>query len=95
MAPSLGNDAATVVAVLLWLISLAGFVLTALSFWGALVPAAVWRPLGVASAVVSAVGIIAFAGTWPLLNTVAALTVNGAVLTAVVAHWPALPLPAG
>jgi uncharacterized integral membrane protein len=72
-----------------WIVALAGFVLAALSFWGILVPAGVWQPLGVGTALVSLAGIVLFLGTWPIFNTVAALGVNIAVLVAVLwLHWP-------
>ena len=71
-----------VVASAFWVVSLAGFVIAALSLWGIL-PDAIWRPLAVGSALVSTAGIILFAGTWPVFNTVAAMAVNVAVLVAV------------
>jgi hypothetical protein len=53
------------------------------------VPGSVWRPLAVAVALISATGIVMFFGTWPMLNTLAALGVNVAVLVAVLwLHWP-------
>ncbi len=89
LAPSLSADSATRVASVLWIVSLIGFVVAAMSFWGVLIPAGVWQPLAVASAVVSIAGITAFFGTWPMFNTIAALAVNVAVLVAVLwLHWP-------
>lgn len=87
-APSLASDTATMIAVAFWIVSLIGFVLTALAFWGIVLPVDWWRPLGVASALVSTAGIALFFGTWPIFNTLAALTVNVAVLVAVVTNWP-------
>lgn len=83
LAPSLPADTATAVASAFWTASLAGFVVAAMSFWGVLVPDAVWRPVAVASAVTSIAGIALFFGTWPMFNTLAALAVNAAVLAAV------------
>ncbi|HEX8939804.1 MAG TPA: hypothetical protein VF763_06535 [Candidatus Limnocylindrales bacterium] len=96
LVPSLPADTATAIASALWVTSLAGFVIAAMSFWGVLVPDGVWRPLAVGSAVVSIAGIGLFFGTWPMFNTLAALAVNVVVLVAVLwLHWsPAAPLGA-
>jgi hypothetical protein len=72
-----------------WVASMVGFVIAAMSFWGVVIPGTVWRPLAVASAVVSTVGIVAYFGTWPAFNTLAALGVNVAVLIALLwLQWP-------
>jgi len=72
-----------------WVLALIGFVAAAMSFSGILLPGGVWRPVAVASAIVSIVGIMLFLGTWPAFNTVAAPGMNGAVLVAVLwLHWP-------
>ena len=83
LAPSLAGDTAMTIACVFWIVSLVGFVITAMSFWGVLIPDGVWRPLGVASAIVSLTGVVLFLGTWPVSYTVAALGVNVAVLVAV------------
>ena len=89
LVPSLPADTATTLASAFWIVSLIGFVIAAMSFWGVLVPGDVWRPLAVASALVSIAGIVLFFGTWPMFNTLAALGVNVAVLVAVLwLHWP-------
>jgi hypothetical protein len=89
LVPSLQADTATTVASAFWIASLVGFVIAAMSFWGILVPGEVWRPLGVAAAIVSATGIVLFLGTWPMFYTLAALAVLVAVLVAVLwLHWP-------
>lgn len=65
-----------------------GFVAAGLAVLGLLVPQDLWAPLAVASAVVSTVGIVLFAGTWPIFNTVAAVAVNVAVFVGVfVMKW--------
>lgn len=87
-APGLSGDAAAGVAMTFWAVSLVGFVLTALAFWGLGLPVEAWRPLGLVSAVISTAGIVLFLGTWPAFNTLAALTVNAAVIVAVLADWP-------
>jgi len=83
LVPSLSVETATTLASAFWIVSLVGFVIAAMSFWGIVVPAGVWRPLAVAVALVSATGIVMFFGTWPMFNTLAALVVNAAVLVAV------------
>ena len=89
LVPSLSGDAAMTLASALWIASLAGFVVVALSFWGVFVPGNIWRPLAVVAAIVSATGIVLFLGTWPMFNTLAALGVNVAVLVAVLwLNWP-------
>ena len=94
LIPSLVGDAATALASAFWILSLVGFVITAMSFWGVVVPGEVWRPLAVASALVSVAGIVLFFGTWPMFNTLAALGMNVAVLVAVLwLHWPTHALP--
>jgi hypothetical protein len=88
LAPSLGEDAATRLAVAFWVASVVGFVLAALAFLGIVLPVDAWPALGAGSAVVSTVGIVLFVGTWPAFNTVAALAVNVAVVVAAVTGWP-------
>jgi hypothetical protein len=63
-------------------------VLTALAFWGIVLPVEWWQALGVLSALVSGAGIILFLGTWATLNTIAALAVDVVVLVAVIIGWP-------
>lgn len=89
LVPSLPADTATTLASTFWVVALVGFVIAAMAFWGVVVPGEVWRPLAVASAVVSIAGIVFFFGTWPMFNTLAALGVNVAVLVALLAlRWP-------
>jgi hypothetical protein len=91
--PSLPPQAATAVAFVFWLLSAAGFVASAMSFWGVLIPGDLWRQLAVASSIVSIVGIAVFFGIWPLFNTLAALAVNIIVLvTQLWTHWPPLSM---
>jgi hypothetical protein len=91
LVPSLTADTATTLASAVWIASLVGFVIAAMSFGGVVVPGGVWRPLTVASALVSIAGITFFFGTWPMFNTLAALAVNVAVLVAVLwLRWPSV-----
>lgn len=80
----LPQTTATAVACTFWGVALVGFVAAALALAGILVPAEALGPLALGSAVVSLTGIGLFAGTWPAFNTLAAIGVNLAVLTAVV-----------
>ena len=86
--PSLAPRTATMIAVAFWIVSTIGFVLTALAFWGIVLPVEWWQALGVASALVSGTGIVLFLGTWATFNMIAALVVNVAVLVAVLIGWP-------
>jgi len=87
--PSLPAPSATMAASIFWILSLIGFVATALSFWGILMPGEIWRQLAIASAIISILGIVLFIGIWPTFNTLAALGVNIAVLvTQIWLHWP-------
>jgi hypothetical protein len=88
LAPGLNADTANQVAIVLYATALVGFVLTALAFWGIVLPVEWWRPIGVVAALVSTAGIVLFFGTWPMFNTLAALAVNVAVLVAVLTQWP-------
>lgn len=87
--PSLPASAANTMASIFWILSLIGFVVAAMSFWGILVPGEAWRQLAVVSAIVSILGIVLFLGIWPTFNTFAALGVSIAVLvTQLWLHWP-------
>jgi len=89
LMPGLSPAAATVVASLFWVFAVVGFVVAAFSFWGIL-PVDWWTTAAVASAIVSLTGIVAFLGTWPAFNTVAAIVVNiGALVVAVRQPWSA------
>ena len=89
LATGLPAGTATTVASAFWIVSLIGFVAAALAFWGIGLPGEAWRPLAVVSALISLVGIVLFFGTWPMFNTLAALTVNVAVLVALLGlRWP-------
>ena len=73
----------------LWVLAAAGFILSALSFLGVIVPAEWWSPLAVAFSLVSLLGLALFWGTWPTFNVVGALSMNIAILvTQLWLHWP-------
>ena len=87
--PSLSPQAAKVIASTFWVLAGVGFVAAAASFWGIVIPGEAWRMLALASSLVSLLGIMAFIGTWPAFNTIAAIAVNIAVLvTQLLLHWP-------
>ncbi len=89
LLPSLAAPTANTVAKVFWVVALVGFVAAAMSFWGILLPAEVWRPVATVSAAVSILGILLFLGTWPAFNTLAALGMNVAVLVALLwLDWP-------
>jgi hypothetical protein len=91
--PSLAAKSATWLASAFWVLSTMGFVAAALSFWGVLIPAALWRPLAIGSAILSGTGIVLFLGRWPVFNTTAALAVNFAVVAALLwLNWPPLEM---
>ncbi len=87
LLPSFSKRAATVTASGFWIASFVAFVVTALSFWGVLIPD-VWRTLGILAAILSSVGIILFLRTWPTFNTVAAMGMNVVAVVLALA-WPA------
>lgn len=93
LAPALNAPEASLLASAFWIVAMLGFVASALSFWEILVPADIWRQLGVGSALVSLTGMVVFFGTWPAFNWIASLMVNVAVLvTQLVTKWPAQEL---
>lgn len=90
LLPSLASPAATALAVSLSALAVIGFAVAALAYRGILVSGRIWRQLAVASAIISIAGIVLFLGTWaPMANTLAALSVNVAVLVALLwLRWP-------
>jgi hypothetical protein len=96
LAPGLPPRAATTLATILWAFSLVGFVAAALACAGIVLPSGLWSQLAVVSAFISSIGIIAFFGTWPMFNTLAAVGVNAAVLvTQLILDWPPATLFGG
>ena len=79
--PSLHPQTALVVASGYWAVALVGFVSAAMMFWFGIGD---WEPVAIVSALVSLAGLMAFFGTWPLFNAIAALAVNAIVLGALV-----------
>ncbi|MFL7838992.1 MAG: hypothetical protein ACK2U5_15890 [Candidatus Promineifilaceae bacterium] len=87
----IGQKAANVVGIIIWLAAIVGFLLAALALLGWGVPYVWWRPLAVVSAVISLIGVILFwnaFASW--FNKAGAITVDLAVLVGLlVLHWPA------
>jgi hypothetical protein len=87
----IGQGAANVVGIVIWLAAVVGFLLAALALlsWG--LPHAWWRPLAVVSAVISLIGVVLFwnaFATW--FNKAGAITVDLAVLIGLLfLRWPA------
>ena len=89
LIPSLAPQTAKTAASIFWVVATIRFVAAAMSFWGIVVPGAVWRQVALASSVVSLLGITLFLGTWPAFNTIAAIGMNIAVLvTQLWLDWP-------
>lgn len=88
LLPDLAPTAATTIACVAWALALVGFVAAALAFWGVVLPQGAWSSLALASAIVSATGIVLFLGNWPTFNTLAALAVNVGVIGALWLRWP-------
>ena len=83
---SLPPGTATLLASGYWIASLVGFLAAALLFWFG--SGDTWQSVAIVSSLISVSGIIAFFGTWPPFNTVAALAVDAVVIGALVfAHW--------
>lgn len=87
----LGQRVTDVVAVIIWLLVVIGFLLAALALLGWGVPHEWWRPLAVGSAVISLIGIVLFWNAFAAwFNKAGAITVDLAVLIGLlVLQWPA------
>lgn len=93
LLPNMELSATTAAAYALWIVAALGFVGAALLFWFGARDLEAWRFVALGAALVSTVGMIAFAGTWPVFNTVAAAAVNIAVfVTQLWLRWPALQM---
>ena len=93
LLPGLGEPAPRVIGGVFWVLAAVGFIAACLGFLGILVPALWWRPPAIGSAVVSLLGLIVFWGTWPVFNTIGALSMDIAVLVSLlVLHWPPVSL---
>ena len=87
----MGQRATNVLAVIIWLTAVVGFLLAALALPGWGVPHEWWRPLAVGSAVISLIGIVLFWNAFAAwFNKAGAITVDLPVLVGLlVLHWPA------
>jgi hypothetical protein len=67
----------------------AGFIVSALGFFGIIVPASWWRPAALIFAVISLIGLLIFGRSWPIFNFIGASAMNIAVLVALLwLDWP-------
>ncbi len=91
--PNIGEPVLRVAGAVLWVMTAAGFLAACLGFLGVLVPGDWWRSLAVIFAFVSLSGLFIFWGTWPVMNTIGALAMNGVVLlTQLWLRWPPVSL---
>jgi hypothetical protein len=91
--PNLPPRAMRVIANIVWALAAIGFLLSALSFIGVVLPSDLWRQLAVAFAFVSLPGLILFWGMWPRFNTIGALAMNITILvTQLWLDWPPLEM---
>ncbi len=72
-----------------WVLVAAGFIISALGFFGIIVPAVWWRPVAVIFAAVSLAGLLLLGRSWPIFNFIGASAFNIAVLVALLMlNWP-------
>ncbi len=87
----IGQAAANVLSILIWLAAITGFLMAALALMGWGIPHAWWRPLAVGSSVISLIGVFLFwnaFASW--FNKVGAVGVDLAILVGLLLlHWPA------
>jgi hypothetical protein len=89
LLPNASETTLRVVSSIFWAAAALGFVASALSFWGILIPGDLWRQIALVFAVVSLLGLILFIGNWPTFNTIGAFGMNIAILvTQLWIHWP-------
>lgn len=89
-----GTTGTQAIGVILWALAIAGFAALAAVVVGWL-PQEWWAPLGIASSVVSLVGLLFFPIAFPTFSTIGAMAVDLAVLAAVLwFHWAPTDLAA-
>jgi hypothetical protein len=77
----------------IWSLVAVGFIASAMSFYGFLLPASWWRPLAIVFAVISLLGLILLGRSWPVFNFIGASGMNIVVLAALLwRHWPPIEL---
>jgi hypothetical protein len=93
LLPGAGEPVLRIVGGIIWALATVGFIAAFLGFIGFLVPAEWWRPLAIAFAVVSLLGLFLFWGTWAAFNTIGALGMNIAILVLLLwVKWPPVSL---
>lgn len=90
LTDALGDVVARVIAGVIWLVVVIGFLGVGMGMLGWLVPQAWWRPLAVASSIISLIGLALFWNAFAaFFNKAGAIGVDVATLVAVLlAHWP-------
>ncbi len=77
----------------LWVLVAAGFIVSAMAFFGIVFPASWWRPAAVIFAVISLVGLLLLGRNWPIFNFIGASALNIALLVALLwLNWPSIEL---
>jgi hypothetical protein len=77
----------------IWVLVAVGFVVSAMGFYGIIVPATWWRPVAILFAVISLIGLVLFGRSWPVFNFIGASVMNVAVLVALLwLNWPPLEM---
>ena len=90
----LGDTAARVIAVGLWLFATVGFVCAGLGLLGWIVAQEWWRPLAIGASIASLVGLALYLNAFPFTfpNKIGVIAVDVAVLVSLLwLHWPSLP----
>ncbi len=78
---------------IIWVVVAVGFIASAMSFYGFILPPDWWRPLAIIFAVISLVGLVLFGRSWPIFNFIGACALNIAVLVALLQlNWPPIEL---
>ena len=78
---------------IIWVLIALGFILSAMGFYGVLVPTHWWQPLAIMFAFISLLTLLVLGRNWPLFNFVGASTFNIVLLMALLwFRWPVLNL---
>ena len=96
LLPALSPTRTATIAFVFWLLATIGFVATAMSFTGTLLPEPLWQQLAIITCLVATVGIVLFSGIWPgapsrkftKIDTVIALVLNAAIFVSALVGWP-------
>lgn len=94
LLPSLTRQSSALIAGIFWLLATVGFVVASLGAWGTIDLGDAWMPLAGLSAIISTLGIVLVAGTWPAAHnkkfsnadTIIALVINAAIIIFLILH---------